>query len=139
MNKIKRYAGRSQSELDNIFTDEEAWTLFRAAAIAETITWTLLIIGIVFKHFTWPLYDWILPIAGSLHGICVIGYMLLIAAAFRSMRWSYLKMIIAEAVSVVPYLALVFEQYEARRRQRQYYFVVGGLIIAAAAASSGRA
>lgn len=123
---------------ESTFSDREAWALFRWAAIAETITWTLLIIGIIFKHFQWPLYDYVLPIAGSLHGIFVICYMMLIVAVFRSMRWSVVKMLIAEAVSVVPYLALVFEQYEAQRRREQYYFAVKGLAIAATADSSGR-
>jgi len=108
-------------------------------AIFETIGWTLLITGIIFSELKWPLYDYILPIAGSLHGIFVISYMLIIVFTFRSMSWGYMKMIIAEAVSVVPYAALVFEQYEANRRKEQYYFAVGGLTIAAAADSSGSA
>lgn len=108
--------------------------LFKTSAIVETITWTLLIIGIVFSHFKWPLYDWILPIAGSLHGVLVLGYMAIVFFIHRSLRWGFRRMLVAEAVSVIPYAVLVFELWEDFRRQQKFYT----LAIAAAAASSGR-
>jgi len=114
MQPLTRTLQKLYRQLDGVFTEREAWGLFKASAIIETITWTLLIIGIVFSHFKWPLYDWILPIAGSLHGIFVIGYMLIVFFAHRSMKWSAWRMAVAEIVSVVPYAALVFEQWAIR-------------------------
>lgn len=104
-------------QLDGVFTNREAWMLFKTSAILETIGWTLLITGIVFAHFKWPFYDWILPLAGSIHGIFVIGYMLIVFFAHRSMKWSVLRMLVGEAVSVIPYGALVFEQWAIRHKK----------------------
>lgn len=104
-------------QLDGIFTAKEAWTLFKVSAILETIGWTLLIIGIVFDELKWPLHGWILPLGGSIHGIFVIGYMFIVFFAHRSMKWSAWRMLVGEAVSVIPYGALVFEQWAIRHRR----------------------
>lgn len=109
---------RAFRELDNIFTDQEAWFLFRWAAWLETAGWTLLIIGIVFQVNKWPGNDWLLAVGGSLHGLFVIGYMFIAFFAHRSFtsKWSVSKMLLAEGISIIPYGALAFELHEARRR-----------------------
>lgn len=105
-------------ELDAIFTDREAWFLFRWSAFLETFGWTFLLVGILFQITKWPGDSWLLPIGGSLHGIFVIAYMLIAFFAHRSFKkkWSFKKMLLAEIISIIPYGALVFEQYEARKR-----------------------
>lgn len=117
--QIRGALTRTYQELNNIFTDREAWFLFRWAAWLETVGWTLLIIGIVFQVNKWPGNDWLLAVGGSLHGLFVIGYMCIAFFAHRSftLKWSVWKMLIAEAISIVPYGALVFELHEARRRR----------------------
>lgn len=106
-------------ELDNIFTDREAWFLFRWSAFLETFGWTLLLIGILFQVNKWPGYTWLLPVGGSLHGLFVIAYMFIAFFAHRSFKqkWSIGKMLIAEAISIIPYGALAFELYEAKKRR----------------------
>lgn len=107
-------------ELDTVFTDREAWFLFRWAAWLETLGWTLLIIGIVFQVNKWAGNEWILAVGGSLHGLFVIAYMFIAFFAHRSFarKWSFRKMLLAEAISVIPYGALAFELFEARSRTR---------------------
>ncbi len=104
------------AELDGLFTDKEAWDLFRLAAFVETVTWTLLIIGILFKKFLLPGYEFVLPIAGSLHGVCFLAYIVIVFFVHRSLKWSIRRLIVAEAVSNVPYGAMLFEIWVAKKR-----------------------
>ena len=108
-------------ELRGVFTDDEAWFLFRWSAWLETFGWTCLIVGIVFQVAKWPGNSWLLAVGGSLHGLFVIAYMLIVFFAHRSFSrpWSVAKMLIAEAISVIPYGALAFELYEARQRKKR--------------------
>lgn len=112
---------RIYAELDKVFTDREAWFLFRWAAWLETLGWTLLIVGIIFQINKWPGNDWLLAVGGSLHGLFVIAYMFIAFFAHRSFKpkWSFGKMLFAEAISIMPYGALAFELYEARQRTRR--------------------
>lgn len=107
--------------LNNIFTDREAWFLFRWSAWLETVGWTMLLIGILFQVTQWPGESWILPIGASLHGMFVIAYMGIVFGAHRSFkpRWSTLKMLVAECINIIPYAVLVFELYESRARNQE--------------------
>lgn len=112
------FLAKSYQELNGVFTDREAWFLFRWAAWLETFGWSLLLVGILFQVNRWPGNEWLLAVGGSLHGLFVIAYMFIAFFAHRSFthKWSFVKMLVAEAISVIPYGALVFELYEARRR-----------------------
>jgi len=114
---MKPILWRAYSALDNIFTDKEAWTLFKWAAFLETFGWTLLIIGIVFSYNKWAGHDAVLAVAGSIHGIFYIGYLFIVIFGHRSMNWSVWRFIFAELISVVPYGALAFELWVAHRRK----------------------
>lgn len=112
----RHYFWRAYDQIDNIFTPRDAWGLFKIAAYAETIGWSLLITGIVFKKFSWPLHDWILPLAGSLHGLVFIFYVLIVLFAHRSMNWRFRHFVVAEVLGNVPFGALVFERYIIKKR-----------------------
>lgn len=116
MATFKQKLRKSYHELDDTFTDSEAWFLFKVSAILETVGWTFLITGILFSVFKWPGDSWVLAIAGSIHGIFYIAYMFIVFFGHRSMQWSVWRFLFAEGISVVPYGALVFEVWVARRR-----------------------
>lgn len=113
---FKQLAKNAYNELDGIFTDKEAWWLFRAAAFSETFGWTCLIIGIVAVIQKWPYSSAYIAIAGSIHGILYLFYLFIVIFGHRSMKWSIWRFIFAEFISIVPYGALVFELWVARRR-----------------------
>ncbi|RYX78867.1 DUF3817 domain-containing protein [bacterium] len=117
INTARTYFWWAYDQIDNIFMPREAWGLFKIAAYAETIGWSLLITGIVFKKFTWPLHDWILPLAGSFHGLVFIFYVLIVLFAHRSMNWRFRHFVIAEVLGNIPFGALVFERYIVKKRQ----------------------
>lgn len=115
---IRKTARRAYDALDNIFTDKEAWGLFRLSAFVETFGWTCLIIGITAVKLQWPYNDVYLAIAGSIHGILYLFYLFIVIFAHRSLKWSVWRFIFAELISVVPYGALGFEMWVAHRRQQ---------------------
>lgn len=114
---LKYKLRQAYHELDGIFTDGEAWFLFRVTAYLETIGWTLLIVGILCSVYKWPGNDWILAVAGSIHGIFYLAYLFIVLFGHRSMKWGVGRFLFAELISVVPYGALVFEKWVARRRR----------------------
>jgi integral membrane protein len=114
---IRLSAQKAYAALDNVFTEKEAWGLFRIAAFVETFGWTLLIIGIIAVMMKWPQAEAVIAVAGSIHGILYIFYVFIVIFAHRALHWSVWRFIFAELISVVPYGALVFELWVASRRK----------------------
>ena len=118
LHNIKEKVAKSYKALDNIFTDKEAWLLFRIAAFLETIGWVLLVTGIVFSVKKLPQHETVLALGGSIHGIFYIFYIFIIIFAHRSLKWGVWRFIFSGAVSTFPFGALLFELWEARRRKQ---------------------
>ncbi|MDB5167672.1 MAG: putative rane protein [Candidatus Saccharibacteria bacterium] len=115
--KAKYIARKAYEALDGIFTDREAWWLFRAAAFAETFGWTCLIVGIAAVELKWPHDSAYIAIAGSIHGILYLFYLFIVIFGHRALKWSVWRFIFAELISVIPYGALVFELWVSHRRK----------------------
>lgn len=98
-----------------VFTDAEAWALFRAAAFGEAIGWTLLVVGIALEHATGN--HAYVAVAGRVHGMLFVAYMVAVVAFYPSLAWSRWKALFALALSVPPYGSLAFEQWAAWRRR----------------------
>lgn len=118
MKDAKTTIARWYHQMDGIFAEAEAWSLFKTMAILETIGWTLLIIGIIFEVNHWPFSDIAIAVGGSAHGMIVIAYMLVVLFAHRSMDWSVRKFVVAELINAVPYAVLVFEIWASRQRKQ---------------------
>lgn len=115
--KLKKISVRAYDALDAIFTDREAWGLFKLAALVETVGWTCLIVGIIAVKLQWPRNDAYIAVAGSIHGILYLFYVFIVIFAHRSLKWSFWRFLFAEMISVVPYGALVFEGWVSHRRK----------------------
>lgn len=102
------------------FTEQEAWTLFKLAAITEACGWTLLIAGILVSRYLTPGSDAAVVLAGRTHGTLFGLYIVAALVLSPSLRWSWPRTIIAGAASVPPYGSLLFELWasEARRHAR---------------------
>ncbi|TAH36679.1 DUF3817 domain-containing protein [Candidatus Saccharibacteria bacterium] len=98
-----------------VFTDAEAWALFRAAAFGEAIGWTLLIIGIGLEHLTGS--HTYVAVAGRIHGMLFVAYMVAVLALYPSLVWSRWKALFALAFSMPPYGSIVFERWASWRRR----------------------
>ena len=115
---VKKSLSHAYKSLDGIFSDKEAWLLFKIAALLETIGWILLMTGIIFSIKKLPQHDTVLALGGSIHGIFYIFYIFIIIFAHRSLKWGVWRFIFSGAVSTFPFGALLFELWEARRRKQ---------------------
>ncbi len=100
-------------ETNKVFTEGEAWGLFRLAAIGEACGWGLLIVGIMAEHYTGNRIP--VEIAGQLHGMLFLLYALA-AGLYPSLKWSRWRALVALAASVPPFGSLLFEQWASQRR-----------------------
>ncbi|SKA80855.1 integral membrane protein [Agreia bicolorata] len=95
----------------NTLTPEK---LFRIFALLETITWTLLIAGMILKYAV-GVGDWPVSIAGFIHGLIFIAYALQAGVVAVNQRWHLGLAALAVASAVVPYATIPTERWLARR------------------------
>lgn len=100
------------------FTDDEAWAVFRLAAFAEAIGWTLLIIGIFLTNYVFHSRVPVI-LAGRTHGILFGLYLAAVLVLAPSLRWKWSKILLAGLMSIPPYGTLILEVLENQRRKQQ--------------------
>lgn len=99
------------------FTEAQAWALFKFAAIAEAIGWTLLIAAILLRDHVLAGNGIPVTIAGRIHGMMFAAYVLAVLALAPSLGWSWFRTLIAGAFSVPPYGSLIYEVWSAGQRK----------------------
>jgi integral membrane protein len=110
----------SKLESTKPFTETEAWTLYKIVALSEAVGWTLLIVGILIRHFGLPGHDIAVPIAGQIHGTIFLIYFGVLVTIYSSLRWSRKKFLAAIVAGIPPYGSLAFEQWAARSRNARH-------------------
>ncbi len=93
-----------------------AVTAFRIAAIAEAVSWTGLLVGMVFKYLVVG-NDIGVTVFGPIHGGLFLFYLGVTALVCRPLGWSIRTRMLAVVASVPPLGTLVFERW-ARRTGR---------------------
>ena len=116
-------------ENNSVFTEDESWMLFKIAAIAEACGWTLLIVGIGIERYILPGNHVSVLLAGRVHGLLFIVYLLAVVGLYPSLRWSRTKSIFALAASVPPYGTLLFEQWAQYMRNKSQFQIYSNVII----------
>ncbi|MEJ0072868.1 MAG: DUF3817 domain-containing protein [Candidatus Saccharibacteria bacterium] len=99
------------------FTEAEGWMLFRLAAFAEAIGWTLLIAGILISRYITPGNNDAVFIAGNIHGTIYLCYFVAPLVLYPSLGWSRWKGLGAILAGIPPYGSLLFEQWAAHKRR----------------------
>ena len=89
--------------------------LFGAVAIAEAVSWTLLIAGLVLRA-TLEL-DIAVTIGGAVHGFVFLAYLAAAVVVALNQRWSAGVTTVALASAVVPYATIAAERW-LRRSER---------------------
>jgi len=86
---------------------------FRAVALAEAVSWVLLLAGMFVK--------WVLrtsevgvQLAGPVHGAVFLLYVALTLVAWRVLRWTPRTALLALAASVPPLVTVWFERWAER-------------------------
>ncbi|MGQ1798224.1 DUF3817 domain-containing protein [Kocuria oceani] len=86
--------------------------LYGRFALAEAVTWTLLILGMVLKYT--GVSEAFVPVFGMLHGVVFLGYCLVTCFVWVDQRWPVGFGVLGLASAVVPWATIPFE----RRAQR---------------------
>lgn len=108
-------------ETNKVFNEEEAWALFRLAAIAEAVGWTLLIFGVIFEQYIMPGNHVPVIIAGRIHGLLFSLYALSAVGLYPALGWSRKKAFVALLASVPPFGSLAFERWAKYARQADHF------------------
>ncbi|TAM71077.1 MAG: DUF3817 domain-containing protein [Microbacteriaceae bacterium] len=87
---------------------------FRVVAIAEAITWTLLIAGMLLKYVG-GLGALPVLIGGSIHGFVFITYALTAVLVGVNQRWSVKLIVGAVLTAILPYATIPFDVWLDRR------------------------
>ena len=87
--------------------------LFRALALAEVVTWTLLLLGMVLKYGT-ETTDLLVRIGGGLHGFAFLAYAATVVLLAVDARWSAGRTLLGLVSAVVPYATVPFERSTER-------------------------
>jgi integral membrane protein len=86
---------------------------FRLAAIAEAISWTGLLIGMVFKYLV--VHNAIgVHIFGPIHGVIFLAYLWISVLNWRHRPWSTAVGVAALLSGIPPYGTVVFERWASR-------------------------
>jgi integral membrane protein len=87
--------------------------LFRALAIAEAVTWTILIVAMILKYAAGV--EWAVLVGGSIHGFVFLAYAFTAVLVGVNQRWSVGLIALGVVTAVVPYATIPFELWLVRR------------------------
>ncbi|NNM47201.1 DUF3817 domain-containing protein [Knoellia koreensis] len=89
-------------------------SLFRRVAIAEAVTWALLLIGMFLKYVT-RTTELGVRIFGMAHGVVFIAYCLAVLFVAVNQRWSARIVLLGLVSAVPPFMTVWFDRYAERR------------------------
>ncbi len=88
--------------------------LFSALALAEAVTWTLLIAGMLQKY-VFDAGDWGVRIGGGLHGFVFLAFGAVTLLVAVNQRWSPTVTVLTLVASVIPWATVPTERALERR------------------------
>lgn len=83
-------------------------SLFRSVAVAEAITWALLLVGMYLKYVT-ETTEVLVSIGGALHGFVFLAYLVSTAFVWVNQRWSTATGVLGLLAGVVPFATVLFD------------------------------
>ena len=87
--------------------------LHRTAAILETITWALLLLGMTLKYSGTT--DSVVPITGSIHGFGFLCFVVMTTLIWVNNRWTPILGLTGLLVSVIPFAAWPFARWAEKQ------------------------
>ena len=88
--------------------------LYGTLALAEMVTWTLLLLGMLLKYGL-QATEVMVRIGGSLHGFVFLAYVVVTVLVAIDQRWRPADLLLGIGSAFVPYLTLPFERWVRRR------------------------
>ena len=89
-------------------------TLFRAVAVAEAVTWALLLVGMFLKYVT-ETTDRAVSVFGMVHGVVFLAYGLTTLLVAVDQRWSPRRTLLGLLSAVPPFMTVWFDRHAERR------------------------
>ncbi len=89
-------------------------TLFRRVAIAEAITWALLLTGMFLKYVT-ETTELAVSVFGMVHGVVFIAYCLTTVLVAVDQKWPWGRLALGLASAVPPFATVWFDRFAERR------------------------
>ena len=89
-------------------------TLFRRVAVAEAITWALLLSGMFLKYVT-ETTELGVRVFGMVHGIVFVAYCVTTVLVAVDQRWSLRRTALGLAAAVPPFCTVWFDRYAEKR------------------------
>ena len=89
-------------------------SLFRRLAIAEAVTWALLLAGMFLKYGTHTT-ELGVRVFGMVHGVVFIAYCLVTLLVGVDQRWSRGRVLLGLVSAVPPFMTVWFDRYAERR------------------------
>lgn len=88
--------------------------LYRVLALAEVVTWTLLIAGMVLKYVL-QATDALVRVGGGLHGFTFLSYCVTTVLVAVDQRWKLSQLAMGLGSAIVPYLTVPFERWALKK------------------------
>jgi integral membrane protein len=88
--------------------------LFRWVAVAEAVTWSLLLIGMFLKYVT-ETTELGVRVGGMLHGVVFVAFCVTTVVVAVDQRWSVGRTLLGLASAVPPLFTVLFDLYAERR------------------------
>lgn len=88
--------------------------LYFVLAIAEAVTWTLLITGLILRG-TVGIEPWLFTTFGGIHGFIFLSYGATAVLVSINQRWHPGVAILAVITAIVPYATIPFDRYQSKR------------------------
>lgn len=85
-------------------------SLFRRVAIAEAVTWALLLTGMFLKYVT-ETTELGVSVFGMLHGVVFVAYAVVAVVVAIDQRWSARRALVALASAVPPFATVPFDRW----------------------------
>lgn len=85
-------------------------SFYRLVAVAEAVTWTLLIAGMLLKY-VFQAGDFGVLIGGSIHGLVFVTYAATAVLVGVNQRWSLALIVGAVFTAILPYVTIPFDRW----------------------------
>ncbi|WP_109507677.1 DUF3817 domain-containing protein [Nocardioides speluncae] len=89
--------------------------LFRRVAIAEAVTWALLLSSMALRTVNHDLGERAVSVFGMVHGVVFIAFCLVTALIWVDQRWPAGRGVLALASAVPPFATVLFDWHAERR------------------------
>lgn len=114
----RQVAGRIYEKM-HLFTDQEAWGVYRFAAFVEAGFWGVCVATLLYGAAGLSQAESVVAFGRSIVGTAYAVYAIFVVLVARSMEWGIGKVVTALIAGIVPFGSLVFE-YAMRRYRKAH-------------------